>query len=420
VGNVFSAISGQFGKAFIVGALLPATIFAVLFYLFVTPMVPLELRALPIVRSIDTQWQLGLLIAFSTVAGALLYVLNTSIIRMYEGYPWQYGDFGERMKKLHRAKLDKLKQQRKDVKDLLQRIRADHPQYKTVRAYYHELLRRERNEYPKWSSVLPTSFGNVIRSFENYPQLQYDIAAITLWPRFVPFIPGDHAAQVEKSKANVDFLINLSCLSYLCAFLTLMLGLGIPVPFAETRLFLLWVLRIVMFSGAGFLLYRAAIHSAAEWGDGIRTVFDLYRPAVLKALGFERVPETLDEEREIWRTVSLKLIYGDESLDPRPWIYRHKLRVEPRQAKLRVTRGVTIANNQRTVTIAIENTDVKDIDHVVVTDVIGENREYVWGSAKIDVNAHQPAVTDRIVFVVGRVPSASHTELSYATTVPAK
>src|SRR5947209_11195201 len=92
--SLFSAISGQFTKAIIIGALLPATVFVLVAYLWFMPMLPIDAHALSQLEGIQTQWKVAAFTAITVLIAALLNVLNTAIFRLYEGYPWKNGWLG--------------------------------------------------------------------------------------------------------------------------------------------------------------------------------------------------------------------------------------------------------------------------------------------------------------------------------------
>src|ERR1051325_9450885 len=103
--NIFASISGQFGRAIIIGALLPAALFVGAAYLFVLPMIPWEWRIVARIEAIQPQWKLAALAVFSIVGAGLLYIFNISIIRLYEGYPWKDGPIGRWRRGRHRDRI---------------------------------------------------------------------------------------------------------------------------------------------------------------------------------------------------------------------------------------------------------------------------------------------------------------------------
>ena len=73
---------------------------------------------------------------------------------------------------------------------------------------------RDSDSFPvRESSILPTRLGNVIRSFEGYPNARYGIDGIVLWPRIVPKLPKEFADSLDGAKSSFDFMLNCSVLS---------------------------------------------------------------------------------------------------------------------------------------------------------------------------------------------------------------
>src|SRR5690348_16149341 len=98
--TLLTTISGQFGKAWILGSFFPAAIFTILAFLFVMPLFPFDWPSIKPLQSLDAQGSLILLLFTVTIKSGLLYFLNTPLIRFYEGYPWQHTGIG-RWRKRH-------------------------------------------------------------------------------------------------------------------------------------------------------------------------------------------------------------------------------------------------------------------------------------------------------------------------------
>lgn len=155
---------------------------------------------------------------------------------------------------------------------------------------------------------MPTQFGNKMRAFEVYPRVVYGIDAIPLWPRLEAVIPAHFRGIIDESKAYLDFSVNLLCGSVVC-----MLFYAV-VSAADQRVLALWVPVIsLLVAGAG---YRLSLAAASEWGEYVKSAFDLYRGALAEQLGLH-LPRSSDAERTMWNTVSRMMIYrssarGDE------------------------------------------------------------------------------------------------------------
>ena len=246
------------------------------------------------------------------------------------------------------------------------------------------------NEFPDAGSVLPTKLGNVIRSFETYPRRQYGMSAIKLWPRLAAKIDKDYAEQVDGAKTSFDFMINCSLLSFFLSLLVLVVGLWYPVMFSAPRFWLPWLFKVFLFLALSYAFYHSSIDRAAEWGETVKSAFDLYRHDLLVQLGYKTPPSSVEAERWLWRSISQQLLFGDTRREPNLPPYNEGTtyaRCEPETMPLRVTRGVerTEAADVYAVTLRVANPDEygRDATGVVLTDELPEGFVYVWDSARV-------------------------------------
>ncbi|HJQ35556.1 MAG TPA: hypothetical protein VKB93_00310 [Thermoanaerobaculia bacterium] len=283
--SIFSAISGQFGRAFMIAALLPAALFVLALQRFVFP-----------------QWQLAVLAAAAVAVAGLLHVLNAPIVRLYEGYPWMNGPLGKWSIARHRRRLQEAVDGRLAAREARVALRAIDPALaERLQSVQNAMAARAFNDYPLPGSVLPTRLGNVIRSFENYPRRQYGIWAVTLFPRFVARIPREFAAVIDDAKTMLDVLLHLSFLS-----LVFSLIVCAACPFTAEA-----ITCIAAGLALSAIFYAASIGRAGEWGQLVRASFDLYRWDVLRDLGFTSKPASMFEERALWNEISRQLAFGD-------------------------------------------------------------------------------------------------------------
>jgi hypothetical protein len=417
--SVFSAISGQFGRAIIIGALLPAAVFVLVLHVFVVPMLPWEWRLITRIAVLDAQWQVASLIVASTLIAGLLYVLNTSITRIYEGYPWEHGLIGRWRKKRYQAKLASRKSTRKLARELRRRLSRTNSRDTRLGALVKvrdDADREIHERYPSARSVLPTRLGNVIRAFETYPREQYGISAIPLWPRFVARIRPDHAAVIDDAKTSFDVAINLSFLAAVTAFSMIAIAAVYPLPFASTRLLTWFMVRTAIALALAWVFYVLAIGRAGAWGDLCRGVFDLYRWEVLKDLGYETRPGDLASERALWTAISVQMIYGDPELGP-ALRYDSRTLVVPRNDWILLTRSVRVSGPNRQIVIVVENCGPDSAADVRITEHLPAGSDYVDGSARHD---GRPSVEVRGVnpysFAIGPLAAGGKSVLIYEVT----
>jgi hypothetical protein len=340
--SLFSSISGKFSSALILGTLLPVTVFVILFRILVIPLIP-NLPSVSLlgtlVTSDETAAVVGLSLAIIVVSG-LLYNLNGLHIQFYEGYPWQDTWIGKRRTKHYQTKRDFMaaqKSAKKWLRDELQGQMKEREQELSKSAQLQRALdaspdplldrlhkqidaaataadnaTRDLNTYyPKRSSVLPTALGNAIRSFENYPQWQYDMSAIPLWPRLVGVMDKDYAEAIDNAKSSLDFMLNLATLFMVLALSMLIAGLIFFNTLSTLLAWLQWLGEMIIFAGLSRWLYRQSIELAVAWGDMVKGAFDLYRGKLLIQLGYTWTPKTVDAERTLWQNISRRIIFGD-------------------------------------------------------------------------------------------------------------
>jgi hypothetical protein len=413
--GIFSAISGQFGRAIIIGALLPAAIFVVLFHVFVIPMLPWEWRLITRIAVLDAQWQVASLVVAATLIAGLLHVLNTSIIRFYEGYPWENGLIGRWRKKRYAKELAGRKRTRKLARELRRRlVRTNRWDLRlgALTAARDDADRVIHSSYPAGRSVLPTRLGNVIRAFESYPRDQYGISAIPLWPRFVARIRPEHAAAIDEAKTSFDVAINLSFLAGLTAVSMIVIAAVYPLPLASTRLLTWFAVRVIAALALTGAFYALAIGRAAAWGDLCRGVFDLYRWDVLKDLGYETRPGDLASERALWGEISIQMIFGDPELGP-ALRYDPRTLVVPSNDWIALTRAVRLSGPSRQIAITVENRG-RDSANVRITELLPAGSAYVDGSARLDgTTAVDVRGVNPYSFAVGRLAAGAKAVLTY-------
>jgi uncharacterized repeat protein (TIGR01451 family) len=418
--GLLSAISGQFSKAWILGALFPAAIFVFLFVVFVAPLLPpgTAMAAPPL---FGTDWN-ALSITFATlVLSALLYSLDTQLIQLYEGYPWQASVLGRWRTRMEQRRLQAL-QQRAGLAFQLLRDPAlpDPDSFDTLRS---DTERRLTTEFPdRPGLVLPTRLGNVLRAFEQYPWTQYRMDAIYYWPRLVSVIPDPYATAIAGARTTLVFLLTLSFLTAVLAAATVAAGLVYlpPDPVKHAAL------PTAGFVFASIWLHRRACDAALDWGDFVKSAFDLYRWDLLKKLGFQQQPRSREDERDLWSRITYQIVFGDERVaadDTRPWVDyaaptpATSVRAEPDDVGLEVTRAVDGPGwlRELRIVIVVRNTDAsgRPAQNAVLTDTLPEGMAYRWGSARVDGASATVTGTGPYRFALGSVASGAAVTLTY-------
>jgi hypothetical protein len=373
------------------GIVLPVTVFVLLFQALVVPLFPMDSPHLQLFERLGAEWRAVSWLFVIILLSGLLHNLKTVLIRFYEGYPWQETRFGKWRVRCYQAELDTANSTRLRMRMLASQIR-DVKVGGECLSIIAEKQRRAgqqiNNAFPQRGSVLPTRLGNVIRSFEVYPRRQYGISAITLWPRLIAKIDKDYAVAMDDTKTSFDFILICSALSGILALSIFCVGLYYALPLTILPLGTVWLLETVLFAGLSYLFYVGAINRAGAWGTMVKGAFDLYRWALLEQLGFKQVPTTMAEERVLWETISLQMIYGDP---PSGRLIEYTsspvyARCEPSRVELVLTRTVEPAAASRSIIIRLS---VKNIDaqkrtakRVILSDTVPEGFDYLTDSAK--------------------------------------
>lgn len=417
MGSIFSNISGQFGKSFVIAALLPSTIFVLVLYLYILPMAPLQFGAIGRLQAIEAQWQIGAGVAVATIMATLLYSLNYVLLRLYEGYSWENSAIGRRLTGRQKARREADEKRLARIDECLNASFL--PDNADELSDYAGTLAHERHVMYPTGGFLPTRFGNQLRAFEEYPQRQYRLEAITLWPHFVSELDKEHAAAVDDAKSAVDFFVNLSFLAFLSFVAILLLGVWIPIPFASptTMLFVWWIVRLFVTFAAGVLLYGAALATTGGWGDAVKATFDLHRAEVLRRFGYD-MPDDLEVERALWQAISVQLIYEGPTEEKTRWHYRGGPFLVPFDPDVKLSRSVVMPPSSaddagvQTIRLIVRNAGATWIETLTVVDRIGD-AVLVANSAAIDGVRCEPVGIRQLAFSLPPLAPEGHATIIY-------
>lgn len=292
---MFSEMPKLFDREFALGYFLPLATFLTASYLLVSAYG--LYRAPPTVPS-DLLVGTTLIGLLSWLGGVLLLVANWSIVRWLEGY----GKLNplRLLICIQRWRYDRLHRKISLLEDEIRTCPSREIPVK-LRNIRRELMLEAANRFPdRRDLVLPTSFGNIVRSFEVYPRVMYGLDAIEGWDRLLCLIPKDYRVLVDTAKAKLDFWINLGFLSMIMV--------------AEHACVSLYAGRIeiaylpIAFLGVSVICSIRAKDTALEWGTTVKAAFDLFLPELLTKLQFNP-PASMEEEREMWKKFSQAILY---------------------------------------------------------------------------------------------------------------
>jgi uncharacterized repeat protein (TIGR01451 family) len=242
-------------------------------------------------------------------------------------------------------------------------------------------------------------------------------------------IDKDYASGMDAAKTSLDFMLNVSVLSFLSATLITILGFYYfppstlfyaPGPASLKALTLTWLLTVVGFVTVSYLAYLSLIGRAAAWGAMVKSAFDLYRGDLLKQLGYDRPNLTSRQERRLWDAISNQMIFGESpwGRDPLTEFRLDKTfaRSQAPFVDLKLARGVQLeSNGSMTITINVRNADSKNAlaKRVRVVDTIPNDFNYVWDSARCGGKSPTVVGANPYTFEVGDIQAAQEVTLSY-------
>lgn len=236
----------------------------------------------------------------SWVGGIILLAINRDLYRILEGYgtvnPFRV--FTPLEKGRYHRFVNQLAQLNDEGQSCMEAGKEFPLESRTKR---NKIMRLLAEEFPDQEQyILPTAFGNVLRSFEIYPRVMYGLDSIDTWGRLLSVIPKDYLELVDAAKAQVDFWVNLGL-----AIVLLLIEYEVLALATGTQLDMQVIILLIL---AGTLAPVRATSAAREWGDLVKSAFDVYRFKLLEALGID-LPNDRDEEKSIWRKYSQAIIY---------------------------------------------------------------------------------------------------------------
>jgi hypothetical protein len=184
----------------------------------------------------------------------------------------------------------------------VQRARGKHPNVQEIalQTELNEVRDRWLTFFPPpghWKHIRPTRLGNILRASELYAEDHYGLDAVVLWTRLRPLLQGPIVETLQDKKIAMDFMLLMTVYTGLFALI------WCPILAIFTNRWPLFLLCATGFPLA-WLSYQNAVQNAVAYGEQIKTVFDLHRHELLKALGL-KIPVEPDTERQLWQDLSL-------------------------------------------------------------------------------------------------------------------
>jgi hypothetical protein len=291
----------SFGLPFLYRSILPGGVLTAL----LAPLIDRAIRSL-----FDPVVALATWAVIVITLGLIAVALDDPIYSVYEGrtlWPgWLYGWRRQRWQK---------------HVDALQKRADALPKDDWRRAELWDRLRRfPLNEKSQWIATRPTKLGNVLSSYEDYPDRVYGLHPVPFWPRLWLLLSKDDRDEIDRSWATTDGW------TYTAAAV-LFAGIAYLALAAIAAVGTAYELRIVLtpdeqiaaaYAGGALVLasvvpYWISLPGHARNGDMLMAMFDVYRT---RLRGIE-VPVGDAEQTEATR-VGEWLTYGYGRRAPTP------------------------------------------------------------------------------------------------------
>jgi hypothetical protein len=148
--------------------------------------------------------------------------------------------------------------------------------------------------------LLPTPFGNALRSFESFPRVMYGLDSIPAWGRLLAVVSKEYFELMDGAKAYVDLWVNLGVV-----FIFLQIEYA-GLVYASGQVLNWWIVGCLYVLATIAPMW--ATSSALEWGELVKSAFDVFIPKLREALGIIK-PTNRQEQFEQWESFSRALIY---------------------------------------------------------------------------------------------------------------
>ncbi len=257
----------------------------------------------------------GLLLAIFTLSiGLLVNFLDDFIYKIYEGYfCWP--------KRLRNYLTNKLN---KKIKKKLQQAESteDKNEYNMLWDWLLRFPLKKEKEKPETEAILPTKLGNILLSYESYPESRYGIETIFYWPRLWMALDKETRKEINTTWSEADcityisFICLCSAVFYFFAFIfdlinipTLILGpIGKPVnsiTFGEIAISpLFFLVKAIVLLLLTKLFYLISLPLHVKNGNNFQALFDLHRDKL------EKIFPIKVSDDDVWNEAWAYLKYG--------------------------------------------------------------------------------------------------------------
>lgn len=267
----------------------------------------------PTRSSIVQQWLSGTTEAekaaiFIALSGGIAFCLNTfstPLYRLLEGYSWPEG-----LRKWG------VQRQKKRKEGLAREVAAQSGGWR------QGLAQEKLDLYPlRDEQIVPSRFGNAIRSFETYGKTRFNLDSQTLWHELLAVAPKYIQDEIVAARSSVDFLVASIYLSVIFGLVTF------PIRLCDRSNVPMLALSLSSFILA-FLCHRAIVHTTGEWAYTVKALVNVGRLKLAEELGLQ-LPDNLEQEKKMWGLVTRYVAFSDPAIGRDLDQFRKQRRPDP-------------------------------------------------------------------------------------------
>jgi hypothetical protein len=152
--------------------------------------------------------------------------------------------------------------------------------------------------------VVPTRFGNAIRSFETYGKTRFNLDSQTLWNELCAVAPKYIQTELDNARSSVDFFVATFYLSAALGLTSLAVA-----TFDGFRLAVV-VICIPIFL-VTLLCHWLVVRATSDWSSTVQALVNVGRLKLADSLGLQ-LPENLQEEKIMWGLVTSFVYFGKD------------------------------------------------------------------------------------------------------------
>jgi hypothetical protein len=238
----------------------------------------------------------------SMFIGLMINVFITPLTRILEGYTLELHQKNYFISALWRILMGRQWEKFVEYRNNYNSVEQDSVErgwaYMNIYYYFSHCLHKitnnpEIDDKELKKCILPTKLGNTFKSMEIYPEWKYGMNSVFFWTRIQLLMSDENGKTIDKTRAFVDMFIELTWIFFLATIIY-------PMSMLYKGDYIFSAVSLGIFIVCSHASYNMAVQSALEFGESVRSIFDLYREELwnkIKNNKFNKLDSLPEEER---------------------------------------------------------------------------------------------------------------------------